>query len=42
MQVLIPAGMGKRLGQETSDKTKAMVKVCENINREVFRFSSTT
>tara|TARA_B100000212_G_scaffold341400_1_gene324483 strand:+ start:603 stop:2396 length:1794 start_codon:yes stop_codon:yes gene_type:complete len=29
MQVLIPAaGMGKRLGQETSDKTKAMVKVC--------------
>ena len=29
MQVLIPAaGMGKRLGLETSDKTKAMVEVC--------------
>ena len=28
MQVLIPAaGLGKRLGPETSDKTKAMVKV---------------
>ena len=28
MQILIPAaGMGKRLGLETSDKTKAMVKV---------------
>ena len=29
MQVLIPAaGMGKRLGLETLDKTKAMVEVC--------------
>ena len=28
MQILIPAaGMGKRLGSETSDKTKAMVEV---------------
>ena len=28
MQIIIPAaGMGKRLGRETYDKTKAMVKV---------------